>query len=542
MKAWTALCIIAAMIGVVSCTQFSAFSNSTEPIWAPAADATKFVLLRPQTQNLSRRVARMVLLVSAAQDNGDKQQTLAMYRLFVNGIAMGMGPGRGEQPLVTGRGAPIHTAPIFDTIEVPTSVIDASPDRISVSLQCWNPVGDATAWAMLEAHMIDAAGHIIGRIQTNSADWYSFSADSIFSYGTLDTGGGHFYVNEDIDARAAVNVSDWRTAAFDPSVWTNSEPRSFHSVPIAKTALPLAVQSGLQPTRMVQTSDTHYFFDFGQEKTGGIALSIPAGTVQAWGGGGGQIEVRLSEQLGHFSNTEVLWPGWPVDPDNWNKIPKWSSTFTLANGENYFEQHEYVGVWRYGEIRVKSRGASDAGLNFSLTQWTVSYPWEDEATFASNDPLLNNVWRLCHDTIKYNVLDTFTDSNVRERCPYEADGFVTARSYWAVRSEREFVRHSTRWILNNPTWPTEWKQYSILLTHAHYMQTADSSIADEFFDLLVNNTMMPFIDQESNLVNFTNSMVAPEGNWIGPFFNVTRQFVTIHLVQAGGTAARVAIN
>jgi len=116
-------------------------------------------------------------------------------------------------------------------------------------------------------------------------------------------------------------------------------------------------------------------------------------------------------------------------------------------------------------------------------------------------------------------LDTFTDSNVRERCPYEADGFVMSRSYWALRSEREFVRHSTRFIINNPTWPTEWKQYSILLTHAHYMQTGDISIADEFFDVLVNNTMLPFIDAVSNLVNFTNSMTDPMGKWIGPLFD-----------------------
>ena len=263
----------------------------------------------------------------------------------------------------------------------------------------------------------------------------------------------------------------------------------------------------------------HYFFDFGQEKTAGIEFTVPAATAEAWGGAGTVVALRLAEQLGHFDKHSVLFPGLPFDPGNWNKIPKYISQFTLAEGDNYFEQHEYPGLWRYGEIKVKNTAARDMGTNFTLAQWSVGYPWKDEAKFSCSDPMLNSVWQLCYDTIKYNTLDTFTDSNVRERCPYEADGFIMSRSFMALQSERSWVAHSTRFILNNPTWPTEWKQYSVLLVHEHYMQTNDLSIVEDNFDLLVNNTMLPYIDPATNLVNFTNTLTTPMGKWIGPVFS-----------------------
>jgi hypothetical protein len=168
--------------------------------------------------------------------------------------------------------------------------------------------------------------------------------------------------------------------------------------------------------------------------------------------------VRLAEQLSHTSEHEVLFPGWPFDPGNWNKIPKWVSLLTLAEGACHFEHHEYVGLFRYGELRVRRPFVHDAGAApFDLSLWSVRYPslTAGGAAFASSDTTLNRVWQLCADTIKYTSLDTFTDSNVRERTPYEADGYITARSYWALTSERAWVRHGTQYLLHHPTWPTE---------------------------------------------------------------------------------------
>jgi alpha-L-rhamnosidase len=90
------------------------------------------------------------------------------------------------------------------------------------------------------------------------------------------------------------------------------------------------------------------------------------------------------------------------------------------------------------------------------------------------------------------------------------------RSYWALTADRAWPRHSIQFLLNNPTWPTEWKQYTALMVHEHYMQSGDLSLTERNFDQLVNNTMWPFIDPASHLVNFTSSLVTPMCKWWEP--------------------------
>jgi hypothetical protein len=61
-----------------------------------------------------------------------------------------------------------------------------------------------------------------------------------------------------------------------------------------------------------------------------------------------------------------------------------------------------------------------------VSAWVVRYPWrDDDSRFESSNATLNAVWRLARDTLKVTSLDTATDSNTRERLPYEADGYIT---------------------------------------------------------------------------------------------------------------------
>jgi alpha-L-rhamnosidase len=426
----------------------AAFSNYTRAIWAPASvergGSPNFVLLRPPTLRLRTAPSRMTVLVSAAPDAINQGQLLGRYRLFVNGVYVAVGPGRGDHNL---RAHP--TDSVLDRIEVPAAALAAGGRSLSVALQCLNMNSSETAWAMLEAELSDASGGPLGQVATD-AHWHSYAADSIFQPGQLDTGSGHVFVNENIDARAAATVGGWRLPGFDPAAWSKAEERIPASTPTAKTTQPLAVTVGLRPARIMQVSASRYFFDMGQERMGGVVLDVPGATVAGWGGQGTEVEVRLSEMLSTTDPHAVLWPGPPFDVGNWNKIPQWSSVLTLADGESSFEQHEYIGPWRYGEIRIKNAAAKDCNLNFNLTQWSVSYPWEDEAAFSSSNGMLDRVWQLCRNTLKYTTLETFTDSNVRERMPYEADLFCAAGSYWALRSERALVRHSAQYVISNP--------------------------------------------------------------------------------------------
>jgi hypothetical protein len=69
--------------------------------------------------------------------------------------------------------------------------------------------------------------------------------------------------------------------------------------------------------------------------------------------------------------------------------------------------------------------SSDASVGVSLpglklSAWRVRYPWsESDSHFESSNTALNAVWKLCRDTLRITSLDTTTDSNTRERLPYE---------------------------------------------------------------------------------------------------------------------------
>ena len=215
------------------------FSNDTLPIWAPHQQYAKYTFLRPASlRTLSAPIAKMTVLVSAAPDIKNDGRTLALYRLYVNGFFISIGPGRGS--------GTVNTSAVYDLVDVPVEVLQAAQDAksVSVALQCYHSDGGLAAWALLEAYVFDASGNILGQFKTGTADWYSYNADSIFTPGDPDTGSAYRRVNENIDARAFDNISSWRNPSFDPSHWTPAESRSFGAdtgAPIQKNTQPLQV-------------------------------------------------------------------------------------------------------------------------------------------------------------------------------------------------------------------------------------------------------------------------------------------------------------
>ena len=85
------------------------------------------------------------------------------------------------------------------------------------------------------------------------------------------------------------------------------------------------------------------------------------------------------------------------------------------------------------------------------------------------------------------------------------------------------MRHSAQYVINNPTWPTEWKQLGVLLAHEHWLQSGDLSFLDRAaFELLRNDTMVNYIrsgdaaasvveggDESVDLVDFSGDVALP---------------------------------
>ena len=109
---------------------------------------------------------------------------------------------------------------------------------------------------------------------------------------------------------------------------------------------------------------------------------------------------------------------------------------------------------------------------------------------GSTDGYFSAVWALSENTLKVTSLDTTTDSNTRERLPYEADGLITGDSRIALQREFAWPKHSWRHNTWNPTWPTEWRQSVALFAQQEYMLTGDLDLVNSFAASLLNQTQI----------------------------------------------------
>jgi hypothetical protein len=172
--------------------------------------------------------------------------------------------------------------------------------------------------------------------------------------------------------------------------------------------------------------------DFAKELQGGLRLTVGDGTA------GQTVQISCGESL---SGDTV--------GDTWG----WDTVWTLREGTQVLEQHKYQ------ECRFVSLLFSEpdvAPTNFTLSAWKTHYPYDAaDSNFSSSNGTLDAVFELCRYTLEAASLDTYTDSNTRERRPYEADGMIAATARLLIQRDYLWGRHSHAWVINNPTWPVE---------------------------------------------------------------------------------------
>jgi len=211
-----------------------------------------------------------------------------------------------------------------------------------------------------------------------------------------------------------------------------------------------------------------YLADFGRELQGGMRLAVKGGK------GGETVHITCGESL----KKDVVGTTWG-----------WEFDWTLRNGDQVLEQHKYM------ECRFVSLTFSNLPSNFTLSAWKVHYKWDEtDSYFTSSNATLNAVWELSRYTLDAASLDTYTDSNTRERRPYEADGIIAATGRLLVQRDYLWPRHSHSWVIQNPTWPVEWKQLSSFLGWQDYMATGQPDLSLAYMQQMYDRTMIKNLD------------------------------------------------
>jgi len=109
---------------------------------------------------------------------------------------------------------------------------------------------------------------------------------------------------------------------------------------------------------------------------------------------------------------------------------------------------------------------------------------DSAASFRSSNPVLNDVWELCRYSIKATTFCGLYVDGDRERIAYEADAYINQLSHYCCDADYELARYTHDYLIQRPTWPTEWIMHSVMTAWADYLYSGDSRSLSSFYDEL----------------------------------------------------------
>jgi len=124
------------------------------------------------------------------------------------------------------------------------------------------------------------------------------------------------------------------------------------------------------------------------------------------------------------------------------------------------------------------------------------------SSFISSDTVLNAVWKLSKHTIKATSFAGLYIDGDRERIPYEADALINQLSHYAVDSVYDEARNTIEYLLQHPTWPTEWHLQMHQMVWNDYLYTGNKKLFEKYYDLLKQKTLSELAG-ESGLISTT---------------------------------------
>ena len=451
-----------------------------------------------------KTVASALLYATAWQE----PTMLSAYKVYVGGVLVSLGPGRGEADVLAGdsafKRAPYNAVNITAAMRgggggggggagTVVAVEGMAPlFQTPCDLHACTDRNTAGGGVLLQIELVFTDG-TAGRIATKPGPaWAAEPYDAYYNPtapGTSVPGmaglSAYAKVQEHIDASHEAQ-HDWRTAAaVGPSPDSPDRPDSPPGWPaavasryqnrsslIARMARPLQTYRPADPTTTRFADPTgsgrpSFFVDFGREFQGGVVLDVKGGAKGA---------------VFRIISGELLLPGGAMDNTTGSRLDPartwgYDTNWTLRDGDQRLVQHNYM-LFRYLAVTLV---AGELPASFAFSGWGVKYEYAPaDSGFASSNATLNRVWELARWTLDGGVVDTYTDSNTRERRPYECDGLVAATARGLLQNDPMWGRHGASWVLEVPTWPVEWQQMAAVLAYLDYSTTGSPDLFETY--------------------------------------------------------------
>lgn len=302
------------------------------------------------------------------------------------------------------------------------------------------------------------------------------------------------------------DASDWskaqtfRTGRFDAAgrdwtAWDNRYPLERRRV---------------KPVVVRRLGGGDYFIDFGRAAFGTVETVITSESD------GHEIEVHLGEKLTESGRIDRRPPGTIRYRMMRVKLRRGTHTYSVGitpdkrnTGGAAIKMPSEIGEvlpFRYCEIvNCPSELSSEM-----VTQIAVNYRFNDSASdFKSSDKLLNDIWDLCKYSIKAtSFCGVYVDGD-RERIPYEGDAYINQLCHYCVDREYTMARFSHEYLIEHPTWPTEWILHSVLMAWEDYMWTGNAESLEAYYEDLKAKTLID-LARADGLISVNTGLVTDE--------------------------------
>ncbi len=114
--------------------------------------------------------------------------------------------------------------------------------------------------------------------------------------------------------------------------------------------------------------------------------------------------------------------------------------------------------------------------------------FDDSASeFISDNTELNCIWEFCKYSMKATGGFGIYIDGERERKPYEGDAFINQLGDLCCGGSWETAFATLRWLLNYPTYPTEWQLLAPFLVRDFLLYTGQEKLVAEMLGLLKSN-------------------------------------------------------
>ena len=412
-------------------------------------------------------------------ENEQGTKILAAYKLSVNGVKIGVGPGRAKCGAVAA--GDCERATPFDGFLLRSSLFaaaarddDGTLDIVIESYGQQQPSYGVTPRVLFELVLRMSDG-TTRRLASGSRGWSAFDAACDAScplYRTHGNSGGrfgggywYFYPHENPDARCLPSHDGWNTTVIETD---------FFAAPLrAKSTLPIRPRA-IALQSLTRLAKGHWIFQLPSEVMGGLALTLrpPSRNERT-------VTVNVRTQLSEQLSDDGITPRVPMYTGA-TFTSNWTLVTSVGDEDCTLTQHEYVN-WRFGELFLTDAAtgatvdldvgiAGDDAAQLILAAWLVHYDFGSSSsssrrttpnattttTFTSSSSALNKVWALARNSVEKLGLDFYADSNARQRSyACQADATTASQAQFATSAELAMPRAQMEMIMNfgHVPWP-----------------------------------------------------------------------------------------